>query len=373
MYKTVVINVLIFIVLVKIVDLGISFKTEGILGASRIISLREFPPNSNFTVQPSEVVMSRTQNLKSKDYKIVTDNDGFIISENLLDSSYDSVDIIFFGGSTTECLYVEENQRFPILINELMSHKNTGKPVISLNGGKSGNHSLHSTLNLLAKGIKHRPKYVVLMHNINDLVALLLTGSYWNSAESRSVILKIPEGLSPLRSFFSSIKNLWCPNIYLALFNEIKKHQPIPDEWKKFRDSIPNLKWIQVEKSFAQSVKSFIQTAKINEIEVILMTQFNRFNPNDEFIKEIFLKDKGKNFIDFETFCNHYQRFNEKIREIAVEEEVLLIDLDKAVPKDSMHLFDYVHLNTYGSVQVAKIIANNFIENNSNYTFTNQE
>ena len=51
--------------------------------------------------------------------------------------------------------------------------------------------------------------------------------------------------------------------------------------------------------------------------------------------------------------------FNEQIRQVASEKNVLLIDLDKELPSDRQALFlsDRIHLNNDGSIAVAKVIA----------------
>ena len=82
-----------------------------------------------------------------------------------------------------------------------------------INGGVSGNHTLHSTLNLIAKVIPLKPDYVVLMHNTNDLGVLRQTGSYWDAPQNRSLVQ-----VQNTRSFYiivREIKDLLMPNIYL--------------------------------------------------------------------------------------------------------------------------------------------------------------
>ena len=61
----------------------------------------------------------------------------------MLDSRY----FIFFGGSTTECIFVEESKRFPYLLTRILQ-RSDGTLINSLNAGVSGNHSMHSLLSL---------------------------------------------------------------------------------------------------------------------------------------------------------------------------------------------------------------------------------
>ncbi|MFW5837333.1 MAG: hypothetical protein ACOCVM_04950, partial [Desulfovibrionaceae bacterium] len=58
-----------------------------------------------------------------------------------------------------------------------------------------------------------------------------------------------------------------------------------------------------------------------------------------------------------EVFVSLYHVLNETTRRVAEERGVLLIDLDRIVPKSSDYLFDEIHLNTNGSVYVAEAVA----------------
>ena len=126
---------------VKVFDL-----TLGFIGSSdhsenqtkhgqRSLLLKEHPPNSNTIFIPTDVYMSGTQNLTKKEFVFRTDKDGFIVGPKNYNLN-DTVSIIFFGGSTTECLFVEEELRFPHLVSQNLN-------VRVLNGGVSGLSLIH--------------------------------------------------------------------------------------------------------------------------------------------------------------------------------------------------------------------------------------
>ena len=70
-------------------------------------------------------------------------------------------------------------------------------------------------------------------------------------------------------------------------------------------------------------------------------TQFNRIELNDE----LFLKF-SKQFPETSAsqITEVYKSFNNIIRKVANDSDIVLIDLDKALPKDSIYLYDIVHL-----------------------------
>jgi hypothetical protein len=365
MTRIVLINLFVLLALIKTVDVALSEEVNNLKESSRYISLREFPPNSNITITSPEYWIERTQNTEIKEYAVHTDNDGFIIENREGSNIRDSIDIIFFGGSTTECLYVDSKKRFPYLVGELLLTNQSERRINSLNCGKSGSHSVHSSLNLIAKGVKQNPKIVVLMHNINDLATLLLTGNYWDSPESRSIIVTREEQQnSQTKMLLKSIKNILFPNIYKRMINKMDESNN--DEWKNFRKFKPQINYSRIEQEFEKSILTFIYIAKTHGIEIVLMTQFNRLQPEDDFIRNIFEQSKNKNFIEYADFCKYYQNFNQKIRDIALAEEILLIDLDKNIAKDSIQISDFVHLSNVGSqntaVSIATEIANYYPE-----------
>ena len=94
-------------------------------------------------------MVNSVKNLKNKKYRLRTNNNGFIVGPEWKNNKDVITDIIFVGGSTTECMYVEEINRFPYLLSKLIKKKN-GSNLNILNGGVAGNHSVHSLINLIA-------------------------------------------------------------------------------------------------------------------------------------------------------------------------------------------------------------------------------
>ena len=99
------------------------------------------------------------------------------------------------------------------------------------------------------------------------------------------------------------------------------------------------------------------------------MTQFSRINPDDLFIKKVL--DTSEYYYyndeDFYLYCDYYERFNNKIREIAEKENLLLIDLANLVPASNLYIYDPVHLNNKGSELVAEIIASELEKHYSHF------
>ena len=212
--------------------------------AKRSVNLREWRPLIDIARTPSQNEMAGVERLEQKPYRLRTDINGLIVGpEQALDNN--SAEIIFFGGSTTECMYVDEPFRFPYLVGEQLVRSN-GQSVRSLNGGVSGNHSMHSTINMLAKGVPLKPVAVVLMNNVNDLSLLAKTGNYWSAPLSRTLIndpLETQEladkqrmQREQARSMPQKAMQALYPNI-CNLIGSCRDKQISGDEWDGFRFS----------------------------------------------------------------------------------------------------------------------------------------
>ncbi len=368
-FKTLLINILLLLALLTLIDpffnrADMNHTTK----VNRGLVIREFPPHSDFYKKPPDHYITETQQLEQKKYRVRTDANGFIIGEHTQQDKA-KADVIFFGGSTTECLYVDENKRFPYVVGEQLSNKTSGEKLQVLNSGLSHSHSLHSIHNLLAKGRPLEPKIVVWMHNINDLTLLTKTGDYGTAPETRTLMQTFDNEpahtlsvLKRIEHFFTAIRELLFPNIYFRLATlhyEIRTPDSV-DEWSALRDK-NTFDYDTIEQKFEQSLSAFIQLSRAYDMEVVLMTQFNRLDPADNFIREIYSRYHQKD-LDYDTFCEYYKKFNNKIREVAQREGLLLIDLAAEMESTNTYLCDAVHLNNKGSERVADIISNQLEE-----------
>lgn len=355
-------NVFIFlfflILSIKLFDLTLGYIKKPITDPfkenNRSLILKEYPPNLSRKFKPSDEYMKGTQNLVQKEVLIRTNNDGFIIGPNDAANSNEKIDIIFFGGSTTECFYLDEDKRFPYEVSQQLK-------VGVLNGGVSGNHSLHSILSLIGKGLPYKPKHIVLMHGINDLRTLSMTLSYWGEPSGRGIIqIEGSDGRSESYRTLRAFKNIFIPNLWHKIQHLFQGSSKSSDEWAGYRTkthAYSEVEFVFTEQ-FTASLKSFVRIVRAWGIEPVLMTQFNRIHADDQFVRSIY--ESVPQPINFDNFVDLYQKANQITRRVAKEEGVYLIDLDKEIPSTSRYIYDAVHLTEDGSQLVAKKIIHHF-------------
>ncbi|QWD68648.1 SGNH/GDSL hydrolase family protein [Polynucleobacter sp. VK25] len=366
--KTFLLAFILFLLTLKTIDIAWGFisPSERVNGSVRSISLREIPPNTESYTTPTTYYLSRTENLEKKNYKYRTDSNGFILGKANSEKDSAKVDIIFFGGSTTQCILVDEDIRFPAHISDLITRKD-GAPIVALNAGMGASNSMHSLISLIGKGLPKRPKYAFLMHAINDLTLLELVPSYWDAPTDRALVVSGQREDFGFKYFsFNFIKQVLIPNTwpeYKYIISNIASKYNVNLDHKKYKLSSRN--YIEIRRSvhdqFKKSLISFVEISRAWGIEPVLMTQFNRIHMGDKFIQEVYEKD-SQTGINWDDFVSLYAVMNEITREVAREKKVTLIDLDKEIPSNSKYIYDAVHLNGEGSKLVGKVIARRLSE-----------
>lgn len=278
----------------------------------RFIKLREYRPNTVQWERPSRNYIKNIapNSIERKYYKIATDKNGFIMPSDVHEKP--DLSIVFLGGSTTECLHMEETERFPYLVGRALEVK-FEKKINSYNGGVSANESMHSLNILINKVLPMKPDYVVMMHNINDLVILRSQGGYG-----------YPDSL---KSHVQTSKNVFTRYQFPPT--------SVSSDPKEFIEA------------FSRNLNMFIAICRIHKIEPILMTQANRVE-NDPL----------------------YHRFNEVICEIGKQEKVKVIDLANKVAKTTDLLFDSYHYTAKGSRVAAEIITAGLVDEIEKMSYT---
>jgi carbamoyltransferase len=262
-----------------------------------------------------------------KKYHLKTDSNGFIQPSKLYEQA--DLDILFIGGSTTECMYVNPLYRFPYLTGRLIEQK-IGKRINSYNSGVSGNTSLHSLILLQSKIFALDMDMIVMMHNQNDFFYLLTLGSYYTGKGTRSI--------------YSGELNEWSNK----------------DEFEEIIGKKLSYDYAIMCKEFSKNLKSFIYLCRARDITPVLMTMAKRdpYNTNNtKFIEDAYSKLNDNYGIDCDEYYKMYDGFNDMIREVANNENCMLVDLAVEIKPCKELFYDTIHLNEAGSVQAARVIS----------------
>ncbi len=328
----------------------------------RYINLREVPPRVDTMAIPTDKEVRTSDGLVQRPYRVRTDANGLMLPYN----HYEKPDLtlVFLGGSTTFCLYVDEDQRYPSLVGQLLEQK-TGKKITSINSGVGGNNSFHSIDILLNKIIPIKPDVVVMMQNINDLATLIYDKTYWGQNPTGRPIIDFYfyKNLTGFKALSTLARDMYIPNLHAAiriLSHKVfgKKVKEQDDDYAYIRGKKLTIDAAAILDEFKMSLQTFINICRAWRITPVLMTQFNRYKPHPDpkvmAGMQGFQSDSG---IPVSEFMDLYAKFNEAVREVGKQNGVQVIDLANLIPQDSKYIYDEVHLNTKGSQLAARVIS----------------
>jgi lysophospholipase L1-like esterase len=332
------------------------------LAPQRFVRLKELRPLRDFWLTPSDEYLQGTDSLSKKPYRVRTDADGFLLPSRRHERP--DLSIAFLGGSTTECLYVDEENRPPHRAALLLEER-TRLRVNAYNGGVSGAHTLDLLNVLVNKVMPLRPDVVVLSEALNDLGTQLLLGGYWNRNPSRSPLVAAPASEPPsVRVALRTLKDAFFPLTYArarSAVDGLRARPPealaAPDEFAEARGRRITIR-PALRTEFAANLEAFVALCRSRGIEPVLMTQASRLTEApDALVRravEAAYRDTG---IGYAEFSEEYGRFNDTIRRVGRAQHAVVIDLAASIPASRAFMYDGAHYNDAGARAAAEAIA----------------
>ncbi|MBF0326118.1 MAG: SGNH/GDSL hydrolase family protein [Alphaproteobacteria bacterium] len=321
----------------------------------RVAPLHEWVPSSVMIATPPATRRANPGPILAEQYQIDVDEDGFI-RPSVVHATADRT-VVFLGGSTTECLYVEPENRFPYLTGRELERR-TGLRVNTLNGARSGNDAVHNLHLLMTKVLPRRPDVVVLMNGINDLGHLSRDNGYWARSAAQPLVER---SNTTLAAALGELRTALIPHTWLAVRRVgaiVRRMMGTEAEAAELLDPKTLGQW---EGDFRSALVSFVQVARAWHIKPVLMTEvlsgaapFRLRTGDGGYLDPARL---GRQSLSVETVVDMHTRFNDVIRSVAAEYGVPLIDLAHLVPADGTTVYDGMHFHDGGSRLVAETIS----------------
>jgi lysophospholipase L1-like esterase len=321
---------------------------------NRGLIIREHEKNLNKKYYLPTEYLKNSFNLENKEYTLITDEDGFIISNEEI-KKYDTK-IIFFGGSIVEGYASESNFRFPYLVSKNFNNENI--KVKTLNAGVFANNTFHDLTILLSKGIPQKPNYAILLNGFNDFSQSTKGLYYWSKVNTgrKNFLYESDFSVNFYNILENNFKNLWL--LLKINFSGIKLVKDrMYDEFFLQRKTATDVLHIEsiFLKDYQAMLRSFIDICKNNNIEPILMTHPNLLKKNNK--RGMKSYSIYQNQLSFEETVKIYALFNNEIIKISKEKNVTFIDLDKELNGNEKYFIDLTHLSKEGNIKVASIIS----------------
>lgn len=267
------------------------------------------------------------------------------------EKSNDTYRIVVFGGSTTVQNF--DGIHYPLLVENRLEEVYPNMNFELINVSHSAYSTAHSLIALTLNALSWDADAVILSHNINDLKAAYFPNFTPNYANKYSHDFytkpdKLTCGLCPLYE--------WSTLYWVAeqQFQAFAFKQSIGEGFynrKSYGMEPPEL----AQRAFRRNLEEFVETAQDNGMRAVLGTQ--PLQPSREYF------DRGSRFKPYndiveypehEEYVAHHGRFNEIIREVANEQNAVLVENDRYFDGDKEYFIDNVHYTEAGLRRLAE-------------------
>lgn len=295
--------------------------------------------------------------------------------------------ILAFGGSTTECLYLDDRESWPYLLQEALNAGATRRGVWVGSVGKSGNATPHHVLQIEALLPQYpRIDAVILLIGVNDFHRrLVLDRNYrpyhWGSLESRMEIVYTAfdtfPGTYPGGSFFERTE-IWrnasrvsTPSFDSAetgfiqggagaIYAQLRAKRRSA---RVIRRELPDLSTAIGE--YSQNVNRIVDVAAKHGTRVILLTQPTlwKVGLREELRDLLWMGFVGRQaggdgqYYSIDALERGMGVFNETLLAICRDRKIDCVDLASRLPKDTSVFYDDAHFNEGGARKVAEPLA----------------
>ena len=255
------------------------------------------------------------------------------LTPNEIEIKNDSSFTIFcLGGSTTE-FQDHSGRDWPTMLGERMKTDSAFSNIEIYNSGKQWYTSQHILTNYIQNLKSLNPDAIIIMENINDLLQ--------NADFSK---LSKGEFREDYGHFLGPFSNIIKYNGFTALTTQAFKKL-----WYQDAPQIIETDYFPGLNSFEKNLKALIELAQADQTLVILMTQPNIYKEDmsKEELQALTMLNyeavgNGK-YWSYNTVYTGINLYNNKIKQIAKEKNVELIDLEKKIPKSLDYFYDDVH------------------------------
>lgn len=317
----------------------------------------------------------------------INDTSYFEINERGLRGSNadvkDATNILVLGGSAAECVYLDQSETWPALIEKYLNEE-SGKKYNVFNGGRSGITSQHHLVQV-KKMLEHNKwiDIIIIMEGLNDLQYALSFENGYISKDSQR-IYEEAFWLSPLKE----IKPFYRNTYLFKYLNKIKKasfsyklaQDPYGYSYEKWRNNRARAKEIihdqpKISQSLADYVKNnqaMIDIVKSNKKRIIFLPQPTAWDTimAPSFAQLCWYGWIGKSQMDnsgkyyaFSTLKKLLDVYNNALKSICLKNDVEFIELEGRLEKDTTTFYDDCHFNESGARKVAKIVSDYLLQN----------
>jgi len=304
----------------------------------------------------------------------------------------DDYRIVAIGGSTTECVFLDDSETWPHLLETYLGDRLKSTKVWVGNAGKSG-ITTENYIEVMEKVLPQLPSVdaVVLLVGINDLSFRLShheawkfkrkfsdrarrvrKPTFWVKPEPVQPIYELPEVRQRISDLRKKLKREAPPP---RREFEIDAEGVVYDKWRRHRWTstarileMPDL--TEALADYKENLITIIELGREQGVRVIFLTQptlWHRDMP--DYLRSLLWKggvgrfqvERDQPYFTEEILERVMDQYNSVVMNLCETRDVECIDLARAQPKDTTVFYDDCHFNENGARKVATEICEFFV------------
>jgi hypothetical protein len=279
----------------------------------------------------------------------------------------DRLTLLTIGGSTTECLALDDTKTWPNLLGKKL--EKVFRPFWFNNAGLSGN-STYGHIVLMQDYITQlKPKVALVLVGINDIG--LETSSDFDQRMTKRLSLRSLESFLSWASDYSEVaaaslnlKRYFFPKVVLSVPDQEIDLTTLPqlDLTTEQKLQVLELHKTKYLPPYAARLKKLIDISQTQHIDLVFITQpavYDRLV--DDFTGVDLGKIQVKPGINGELAWELLELYNETTRKVGKDNNILVIELARHLPKSSRLFYDTMHYTNEGARKVADIVYNQLL------------
>ena len=289
--------------------------------------------------------------------------------------------ILAIGGSTTECLYLDDSEAWPSLVEQALNRSSRGVNVWVGNAGVSGMNSRDHIVQ-----VKHllaefpRIDMVVVLLGINDLLFRLRNDNYvppnspLSSPEAEIRQINRAFSIPPSEPWYKKTAVYHVLRIVKAQWHRLYSQDSgatVLDAWRGNRtsgitmvDQLPDLTSAVAE--YQRNLNTIIDLVQAKGSRVVLMTQPTLWRADLNFEEDkvlwagekgTFVEERGRSYYSARALAEAMNLFNHKLLQVCESRKIDCVDLATKLPKTLEVFYDDAHFTVRGAQIVAETVS----------------
>lgn len=267
--------------------------------------------------------------------------------------------LLTIGGSTTECLFLSDGKTWTDVLARRLAR---GRPGLWVNNAGLDGQSTYGHLVLLRDFVVSlRPTLAVFLVGVNDVgleasnpydTALVPDQTTWRSARafltSHVETLQLAENLARMaRAREAGFGHSQIDLTKLTLLED----DPAVDE-ATIRKFEPPLR------GYEERLRAIAEVCRRNGIDPVFITQPALFGDAVDPVTGVNLGSvQVRGAANGKLWWRVQEMYNDVTRRVAADQDVLIVDAARELPKDSRLFYDFIHFTNEGAARLGELVA----------------